>query len=194
MSQSSILPRPCSTAGRKAAGRIANTTRRSAAVWIAEAQGVERRRRETVQHIAELVGIEPVRWDGEISTDDFERVLSAGADAILALRMNTDNAYALDLVDAAERYAVDAARLGIGTTVDRTDIVVTPGRRTEHLVDELLTTQEPDLTDDVRTPAVEAAIATWSPFSTTRCAAARYVVRCADGSRRYGNSELAEVA
>jgi hypothetical protein len=156
----------------------------SAAVWITEAQGVERRRRAAAQHIAELTGTEPLRWTGQISAENWTKVLSAGADALLAITGDPEHTYALDLVESAEKYAAQAADLDDDTAVD-----LTRSARTEHQIDELLTAQEPDLTDDLRTPAVDAAIATWSPFSATRCAAARHVVRCKDGSRRYGNGE-----
>lgn len=172
------------TTGRKAADRIADTTRRSAAVWIAEAQGVERRRRAAAQHIAELIGTETPRWTGEIGTEDWAQVLSAGADALLALGGKGSEYFWLNLVDSAEVYTAEAAALA--DTDDLADRTLTAP--SEHQVDELLASQELDPT--VALPWEAAAIAEWSPFRN----GPRHVVRCADGTRRYGNGELAEVA
>ncbi|MEV7940862.1 hypothetical protein AB0O82_32635 [Kitasatospora sp. NPDC088264] len=171
------------TTGRKRAGQIADTTSRSAGAWIREAKGVERRRRAVAQHLAELTGTQPLRWTGEISTVEWEQLLTAGADALLAVGGKGSEYFWLNLVDSAEVYAAEAAALA-----------GTDDFRAVRELNELPGDQEPDLTDEQRTPDVAKKVATWSPFSSTRCAAARYVVRCADGTRRYGNGELAEVA
>ncbi|MER5866134.1 hypothetical protein [Kitasatospora sp. NPDC002040] len=210
MSQSSITStrRPVTTTGRAFAEAIVTITHTAATAWvtatawIAEADGVERQRRAAVQHIAELTGTEPLHWTGEISAQDWDTVLTFGADALLALHRDasTEQSFDLDLVEAASEYAALAVEdteycVPLGSSTSRV-LDRTRGGRAESQITELLETQEPDLTDDLRTPAVTAAIATWSPFSNTRCAAARHLVRCADGTRRdrEGNIVTMEVA
>jgi len=170
------------TTGRKRADQIADTTSRSAGAWIREAKGVERRRRAAAQHLAELTDTQPLRWTGEISAEEWEQFLTAGADALLALGGKGKEYFWLNLVDSAEVYAAEAAALADDTDEFR------PVRE----LAELPVDQEPDLTDGYRSEKDKKTIAAWSPFSKTRCAAARYVIRCKDGSRRFGNGDSAK--
>lgn len=73
--------------GRSYAARVASLTSRScrmsAGAWVAEAEGVERRRRAAVCRLGRLTGRRAPRWTGEIGEQEWRTVLTAGA-AVLA--------------------------------------------------------------------------------------------------------------
>ncbi|MFI9788495.1 hypothetical protein ACIHEI_34025 [Kitasatospora sp. NPDC051984] len=169
--------------GRRRAEQVARLTATSTWAWVAKAEGKERTRRATVRRIARLTGTEPIRWEGEISDADWNTVLVAGADALLAqVGADPQHPVAFDLVLAAEE--ITARAVEADTVLERTAVLTSapvPGRAVAVAAD-----------NPERTPAEQALVEKWSPFSTTRCAAARYVVRCADGTRRYGNGDQAD--
>jgi hypothetical protein len=108
--------------GRRQAETVAQITATSTWSWGAEASGCERTRRATVRRIARLTGTEPIRWDGEISDEDWTAVLSAGADALLAHAADEEGAFALDLVAAAEEITAEAAT-ATDTVIKRTTVL-----------------------------------------------------------------------
>ncbi|MEV7600462.1 hypothetical protein AB0O91_24115 [Kitasatospora sp. NPDC089797] len=85
---------PCTTAvsrtviGRSSARHVASPTGESrgmsAGAWVMEVTGLERRRRAAVRRIAQLTGTQCLRWSGEISDEDWQLVLTLGAQALLA--------------------------------------------------------------------------------------------------------------
>ncbi|MFF2749514.1 hypothetical protein ACFVVA_28730 [Kitasatospora sp. NPDC058048] len=84
------------------------------------------------------------------------------------------------VADTAREVAPHLADGTGGNVVDRTH-----NGRVEALVDELLAAQAASVLDLVGEDE-RRLVAKWSPFQGGK----RHVVRCADGSRRYGNGEL----
>ncbi|MFE6745847.1 hypothetical protein ACFVGM_08350 [Kitasatospora purpeofusca] len=85
------------------------------------------------------------------------------------------------MADTAREVAPHLTSGRSGGVVDRTR-----SGRVEALVDELLAARAPGALDVVGEDE-RRKVAKWSPFR----GGPRHVVRCADGSRRYGNGELA---
>ncbi|MGW3185465.1 hypothetical protein ACWDD9_39965 [Kitasatospora sp. NPDC001119] len=119
--------------GRRQAATVAQITATTSTwAWVAEADGQERTRRATARRIARLTDTEPIRWDGEISDEDWQTVLAAGADALLAHAAAEEDAFALDLVAAAEEITAEAAA-ATDAVLERTTVltgsqVPVPGR------------------------------------------------------------------
>ncbi|GAA2984489.1 hypothetical protein GCM10010519_18650 [Streptomyces lactacystinicus] len=168
--------------GRRQAEHIARTTTVSSWAWVAEAQGPERVRRAAARRLARLTGTTLVRWDGVLSDSDWDTLLSAGADALLAQAATADNEdrpYSLGLVDAAADLAAEAAA-ATDTVLERTTVLPdlpAPGRFVDAAA------AEPE-----RLPDEQQAVERWSPFE----GGPRHIVRCADGTRRYGTGQLAD--
>ncbi|MFD8695377.1 hypothetical protein [Kitasatospora purpeofusca] len=199
----------------------------SASAWVAEARGVERRRRAVACRIGRLTGTRAPRWAGEIGEQEWRAILAVGVAALAdsaasprtapeekrtcttcGARLNRANHGAVcspclassahgpaEQAPAGTRPAPDMGRLAdtarevaphltSGTSngvVDRTR-----NGRVEALVDEMLAARAPGALDVVGEDE-RKLVAKWSPFR----GGPRHVVRCADGSRRYGNGKRA---
>ncbi|MFJ8443998.1 hypothetical protein [Kitasatospora griseola] len=165
--------------GRRQAATVAAATRTTDSwTWVLQAaSSQDRLRRAAARRIARLTDTEPVQWQGELDTDDWQTVLSAGADALLARAAGGE--FGLDLVVAAEELLAEAA----ATTDAESGSAPVPGRAVEAAA------------EHERTPVEEAEISRWSPFRKDRSGRdprGCYVIRCADGSRRYPNGDLAD--
>ncbi|MFD4907525.1 hypothetical protein [Kitasatospora purpeofusca] len=216
--------------GRSYARRVASLTggsgRVSAGAWVAEARGVERRRRAVACRIGRLTGTRAPQWAGEIGEREWRTILAVGVAALAdnaasprtapvekrscttcGARLNRANHGAVcspclassapepaEQAPAGTRRAPDMGHLADtarevaphltsgtnGGVVDRTR-----NGRVEALVDEMLAAQ-PTGALDVVGEDERLGVERWSPFR----GGPRHVVRCADGSRRYGNGEL----
>ncbi|MFF2044036.1 hypothetical protein ACFVVX_26815 [Kitasatospora sp. NPDC058170] len=199
----------------------------SAGAWVAEARGVERRRRAVACRIGRLTGTRAPQWAGEIGEQEWRTILAVGVAALAdsaaspriapeekrscitcGTRLNRANHGAAcspclassapepaEQAPAGTRRAPDMGHLAdtarevaphltsgtSGGVVDRTR-----NGRVEALVGELLTARAPSALDVVGEDE-RRRVEKWSPFR----GGPRHVVRCADGSRRYGNGELA---
>ncbi|WP_435649279.1 hypothetical protein [Kitasatospora purpeofusca] len=199
----------------------------SAGAWVAEARGVERRRRAVACRIGRLTGTRAPQWAGEIGEQEWHAILAVGVAALAdsaasprtapeekrscttcGTRLNRANHGAVcspclassaaepaeqapagtravpdmgHLADTAREVAPHLTSGTSGGVVDRTR-----NGRVEALVDELLAAQAPSELDVVGEDE-RKLVAKWSPLR----GGPRHVVRCADGSRRYGNGELA---
>ncbi|MFD4659693.1 hypothetical protein ACFWP2_29160 [Kitasatospora sp. NPDC058444] len=148
--------------GRRQAATVAQITGATSTwAWVAEAEGQERTRRATVRRIARLTGTEPIRWDGEISDEDWQTVLAAGADALLAHAADQEQAFGLDLVAAAEEITA-AAVAATDTELERTTVLPTspapvPGRIVAEAAE-----------NSGRTPAEQTKVERWSPWHNGR--------------------------
>ncbi|MFF7452894.1 hypothetical protein [Kitasatospora sp. NPDC008115] len=217
--------------GRSYARRVASLTsgsrRMSAGAWVAEARGVERRRRAVACRIGRLTGTRAPRWAGELGEQEWRTILAVGVAALAdkaaspriapeekracttcGTRLNRANGGTVcgpclasaapeptqqatvgarpapdmgHLADTAREVAPLLSGGTSGGVVDRTR-----NGRVEALVDEMLASRPAGalvlVGEDER-----RAVETWSPFR----GGPRHVVRCADGSRRYGTGELA---
>ncbi|MFJ7912621.1 hypothetical protein [Kitasatospora sp. NPDC096204] len=148
--------------GRRQAATVAQLTGATSTwAWVAEASGRERTRRATARRIARLTGTEPIRWDGEISDEDWQTILTAGADALLAHAADEETAFTFDLVAAAQEITTEAASgtaAATDTELERTTVLPTspdpvPGR---------IVTEAADHPE--RTPAEQAEVERWSPW------------------------------
>ncbi|MFJ6140537.1 hypothetical protein [Kitasatospora sp. NPDC092286] len=158
------------TTGRRQAEHIARTTTTSSWAWVAEAKGPERVRRAAARRLARLTGTTLVRWDGTISDSDWDTLLSAGADALLAQAADEDQPFGLDLVDAAGELAAEAAAAA-DTVLERTTVLPdmpVPGRHVAAAA------AAPE-----RLPDEQDKVERWSPFE----GGPRWICR----SGRYGD-------
>ncbi|MBD0671620.1 hypothetical protein [Streptomyces sp. CBMA156] len=143
--------------GRRQAEHIARTTASSWS-WVTEAQGPERVRRAAARRLARLTGTTLVRWDGKITDADWQTLLAAGADALLAQADDDeDRPVSLDLVDAAKEFAAEAAAAA-DTVLERTTVLPdadlpVPGRFVDAAA------AEPE-----RLPDEQQSVERWSPF------------------------------
>ncbi|MCX4754301.1 hypothetical protein [Kitasatospora purpeofusca] len=195
----------------------------SAGAWVAEARGVERRRRAVACRIGRLTGTRAPRWTGEIGEQEWRTILAVGvaalADSAAAPRTAPEEKRSCStcgarlnraspgtvcgpclassahgpaeqapagtrpapdmghLADTAREVAPHLTSGTGGGVVDRTR-----NGRVEALVDELLAARPAGALDVVGEDE-RKLVAKWSPFR----GGPRHVVRCADGSRRYGN-------
>ncbi|MFJ4192117.1 hypothetical protein [Kitasatospora sp. NPDC089509] len=145
--------------GRRQAEHIARATTTSSWAWVDEAKGPERVRRAAARRLARLTGTTLVRWDGVLSDSDWQTLLSAGADALLAQAAtdtdDEDRPYGLGLVDAATAFAA-AAAAPADTELERTTVppdLPAPGRYVDRAA------AEPE-----RLPDEQTKVERWSPF------------------------------
>ncbi|MFB7618759.1 hypothetical protein [Kitasatospora sp. NPDC056181] len=182
--------------GRSYAARVASLTggsgRLSSGAWVAEARGAERRRRAVVCRIARRTGTQAPQWNGEIGDENWQTVLAAGAEALLAAAQDGKPASA-HLVATAREFAEEAAESVPGRVIDLTRDSQAEAAVDEMLADRLAAVLDAPFGSKARTPASDRktaeqkAVERWSPFR----AGPRHVVRCADGSRRYGDGSPA---
>ncbi|GAA1958135.1 hypothetical protein [Kitasatospora viridis] len=174
-----------SVTGRSYARRMASLTggsrQVSAGRWVAEARGAERRRRAVACRLGRLTGTAAPRWSGEIGDQEWQTVLAAGAQALTELFEDGRPGVSPELADTARGFAAEASGRNADGVIDRTR-----NGRSEALVDDLLAAQPASPLDIVGNDE-RKGIQEWSPFR----GGPRHVVRCADGTRRYGDGSLA---
>ncbi|MFE6869612.1 hypothetical protein ACFVFS_24045 [Kitasatospora sp. NPDC057692] len=199
--------------GRRQAARIARCTAPVADAWTPEYPeyltfGAEREAEADVcfaASVAALTGTDPGIWLANESdgTETRRRLVAQGADAIVRtapaeLVEPTEPGcdFAEMEAEIANEAATDAAIEAAAATRVRIDKRADHRDRARELALEVYSEAELAAFGDDPMDAwgrdVRDAVERWSPFSATRRADARYVVRCADGTRRYGNGQLAD--
>ncbi|GAA2780732.1 hypothetical protein ACFQ0M_49100 [Kitasatospora aburaviensis] len=156
--------------------------------------------------VAALTGTDPQMWmEGELDgSETRRRLLAQGADAIVRTDAHVElvaptvpgDDFAEMEAEIANEAAADAAT--VAATTARTRVAAKAGRRERAREHALKHYSERELAAfgddplDAWGKDVREKVETWSPFSATRRADARYVIRCKDGARRYPNGDLAD--
>ncbi|MFJ4799145.1 hypothetical protein [Kitasatospora purpeofusca] len=197
-------------AGRRQAEHIAHCTVPVADAWITDttelpAAEVESELRFAAE-VAALTGTDPMMWlAGESDgTQTRRRLVAQGAAAIVrtdrSVEPITPTVPGCDFAEMEAEIAFEAAYDKAQAAADKAQAKVTAAatRRTkarEHALKHYTEDQLAAFGDDPMEAwgkDVREQVETWSPFSATRRADARYIVRCADGTRRYGDGSLAD--